>query len=51
MVPANFCTLAGISPPEILHWFMEMHVDAYESIISSGTFWSETGNDCGKIRE
>ncbi|NMC04749.1 MAG: cryptochrome/photolyase family protein [Candidatus Lokiarchaeota archaeon] len=33
MVVANFCTLAGIEPREVLRWFMASFIDAYDWVM------------------
>lgn len=33
MIVTNFCTLAGIRPEAVLHWFMELFIDAYDWVM------------------
>lgn len=33
MIITNFCTLAGIRPDEVMGWFMELFIDAYDWVM------------------
>lgn len=47
MVAANLMNLAGIRPPDVYRWFMEMYVDAYDWVMVPNVFGMGLTSDGG----
>lgn len=49
MVLSNFCTLTGISPPEVLEWFMAVYIDAYPWVMAPNLLGMGLNADGGGV--
>ncbi len=47
MLAANLMNLAGIRPPDVYRWFMEMYVDAYDWVMVPNVFGMGLTSDGG----